>query len=68
MKSITKILLILGIILLFAFLLRTFGFQILNSIVCTSSAPPADLDKRIGAYILLMSAIALFFLRNWIKK
>jgi hypothetical protein len=63
-----KILLILLLVSCFGFLLRAFGFQFLNSLVVTSSAPPANLDQRLVLYIVIMSLISLIILKDWIKK
>jgi hypothetical protein len=68
MRIALKIAFILVAVVCFGILLRTFGFQFLNSIVVTSSAPPPDLDKRLILFILVMSCISLLWLKDWIKK
>lgn len=63
-----KVGLILVLVIGFGVLMRTFGFQFLNSVMVTSSAPPPDLDKRLVILILIMSCMSLIFFKDWIKK
>lgn len=68
MKMAFKTLFLISLVILFSLFFRFFGFQIFNSMLVISSAPPQDLNEKMLRYILLMSFAVLYVLRDWIKK
>jgi hypothetical protein len=63
-----KIAIIFLSIISYAVFLHFFGFQILNRIYYTGSAPLPDADQRLIAFVVIMFIASIIMLKDWIKK